>query len=363
MDRGASINLDLARWLAALAVFCTHFVQLGTSQSVGFNITPLGRLGVVFFFVLSGYVISATVANKHTNWSAYMAARIGRLYSVLVPALALTWFADSLGRLLDPELYARFPGPISMRTLATLPFMLGFLYENSIFSLRWLSDSPMWSIAYEFWYYVAFGVVYFYRGRLRVFFLLATAVLAGWKVALLCPAWIAGVMIQRWGMPLPPRYRSPGILLCILLLVGLVSTPGYEMLAPLRGFGDRLPPGYHGFFLSDWLCAVPVTLLVWLLTTPGANAWPAGIVALVRKMANGSFALYLFHVPLILLLRALKIYDPTSVMQSAAAALALLSTCHLLSLVTEANKRPWVQLANRCLQSIASLANQRSRHV
>lgn len=354
MERTASLNLDLARWLAAMAVFSTHFVQQGTDGTYRAEIEPLGRLGVVFFFVLSGYVISATAREKHPDMVSYTAARLGRLHSVFIPAMVLTWIADLIGAQLAPEIYSHFPSPTSARTGLSIPLMISFLYENSIFSIRWLSNSPMWSIAYEFWYYMLFGAITFYRGTFRAILTVLLLIVAGWKIILLSPAWVLGVLIERKGGAISLKFWKNiiGAIACLALIVFLILPAGYEILRPLREAGRSLPLGYHSFFLSDWLMALPVGTLVWILRSHWDFNWPTRISAVIRSLAGGSFALYLFHLPLIYLLKASHVYKPESGCQSIFAALSILAACHFLSKITEANKRPWVSISEHLLRRV-----------
>lgn len=354
MERTASINLDLARWLAAMAVFSTHFLQQGTDGIYRTEVEPLGRLGVVFFFVLSGYVISATALKKHTDMVSYTAARLGRLHSVLIPAMALTWVADLIGSRLAPEIYAHTPSPTALKTGLSAPLMISFLYENSIFSTRWLSNSPMWSIAYEFWYYMIFGSILFYRGSIRILLTAIFIFIAGWKIILLSPTWALGVFIERLGnrSQITTKQKIAGIFISLAVIAFFTFPAGHEMLAPLREAGRRLPQGYHSNFLSDWLLALPVGMLVWILRSHWEFNWPSKISTLIRSLAGGSFALYLFHLPLIYLIKATHIYAPSSSWQCLLSAMTGLTACHLLSKITESNKRPWVEIFEHLLLKI-----------
>lgn len=367
MNRTTSVNLDLARWLAAMAVFTTHFVQLGMDGTYRAEIEPLGRVGVVFFFVLSGYVISATAQEKHGNMVHYMAARLGRLQSVFLPAIVLTWIADSIGRTLDPSIYARFPEPLTMKAALSAPLMVTFLYENSIFSTRWLSNSPMWSIAYEFWYYFIFGASLFYKGSTRVLLIIAGVALAGWKILLLSPIWALGVWIHRNNRSTAITFlqRMALMIACISLIAVIISPRGHEFLKPLRDIGKDFPPGYHSSFAADAVIALPIGLLVWLLSNPLQSGWSPMWTRVIQSLAGGSFALYLFHLPLVLLLKSTSIYNPGVWWQGLLAALVTLVMCHSLSKATEAQKQPWVRLMEKVLLRAIPLQyrgkNERSR--
>ncbi|WP_407244035.1 acyltransferase family protein [Klebsiella michiganensis] len=72
------------------------------SHAAGFTslkipiISGLGTEAVVVFFVLSGYVIAYVSNNKENNYAAFFKARAIRIYSVLVPAILITFFLTIL---------------------------------------------------------------------------------------------------------------------------------------------------------------------------------------------------------------------------------------------------------------------------
>src|SRR5277367_3405770 len=107
MSRSLSIFLDALRFAAAIVVVVGHFTQPYFSQ--GFpDLTLWGVSAVSVFFVLSGFVISHVTTLKEKDPLDYTAARIARLYSVLVPALLLTTIVHLVALKLDPEYTARW---------------------------------------------------------------------------------------------------------------------------------------------------------------------------------------------------------------------------------------------------------------
>lgn len=78
--------LDSLRGVAALGVLVTHSLQLTVADGV-LNHTPLrifvnGRCFVIFFFILSGFVLSTAIWNSSgkTGYGTYVARRLLRLY-------------------------------------------------------------------------------------------------------------------------------------------------------------------------------------------------------------------------------------------------------------------------------------------
>ena len=342
MNRSASVGLDAIRILAAFLVFACHFNQLGFSGPAQGVLEPLGRLGVVVFFVVSGFVIAYVCDEKHRTAGHYLEARLVRLSSVFVPALVVTFLFDGVGRWLDPSLYARYPAPAAIQP-STLALFLLYLHENAWTSVRWLSNGPMWSIAYEFWYYVGFAAFRFATPRWRWPLLVVVAVVAGWKILLLLPVWLLGVWLY-YARERVARIRPDAHVIAAVAAVGLLTlwcTPaGYSWTAPLRTAGAVFGPGYQAMFLSDYVQGLLVAVII-ASVVRGAVSYPARLGEAITHAAGMTFSLYMFHVPVILVLRSLDAYDASRLAPSVLAAGVALAACYGLSRVTERRKDVW----------------------
>jgi peptidoglycan/LPS O-acetylase OafA/YrhL len=109
------------------------------------------------------------------------------------------------------------------------------------------SNVPYWSLCYEFWYYVLFAVLTFTRGRKRLLWCCAVALLIGPKILLLAPVWATGVLLQRW-TALQHVGRVAGALLLAASCIGYAPdrrralAPAVRVLALLY---NGLPAGGH----------------------------------------------------------------------------------------------------------------------
>jgi len=186
-----SLYLDVLRLFAALLVFAHHAsFERFDGEWIGL-LAGQGHHAVVVFFVLSGFVVSYAAETKDHTLSAYCASRLSRLWSVALPAIALTLVMDAIGRPLAPELYRIERGGVWQ----ALPSVL-FVNEIWCASIRVGTNLPYWSLSYEAAYYVLFAL-YTYRPQHRALLLL-TCLAAGPKILLLAPAWVAGVVAYRW---------------------------------------------------------------------------------------------------------------------------------------------------------------------
>jgi len=108
-----------------------------------------GHEAVVVFFVLSGFVITFAAGERDRTLERYIVSRLTRVLSVAVPAVLLTYVADRVGHSIDPALYSRFS---LMQPVVRLIAGLTLLNESWV-SIQIFSNTPIWSIGYEFWYY------------------------------------------------------------------------------------------------------------------------------------------------------------------------------------------------------------------
>lgn len=332
-----SLYLDLVRSLAAIVVVLDHVQDL-------FRMPLLPRLGheaVVVFFVLSGYVICNTADSRETTLASFMTARLARLWSVLVPALALTVLCDAIGRHFgtNPAVYARIN--------ADYPFLrigaaLTFLSETWV-SIQPLSNGVIWSLCAEFWYYVLFAAFTFLpRGTARFLALAATALLAGFKALLLLPIWATGVLLQRW-QRLRRIGRVAGTLLALggLAVVVAITTLDIYGLAWAAARHSTSPWLFTQLaqaktFWLDWIFGLAVAAHFAGMRRIGASLPLEQLAGPIRWAANLSFAAYLFHPPLL--------YLCASFLSPAQGWLALLITFPLIALLgrpAEGSKGWW----------------------
>lgn len=314
MNKAFSIYLDLVRFAAACLVYVYHSNQ----RLLVHDILPASNYGhssVIVFFVLSGFVIAYVTDTKERDWPSYAASRISRVYSVALPAIALTLVLDALGRSFMPALYANYPSELQAVRAVTSALMLNEVWLVSITSL---SNVPYWSICYETWYYAAFGVAMFMPHRWAAIGLALLALMLGPKIVLLAPIWLAGVLLYRW-----KRLERIGTSASVaLLLVSVVGIVGFHV-ADVQGVCAEWLKGILGeqlhreltfskFFVSDYL----LTLLVFAnfvamrrLAESSAALW-SFVERPVRFVAGYTFTLYLLHQPLFLFWGAVLRGDP-----------------------------------------------------
>jgi peptidoglycan/LPS O-acetylase OafA/YrhL len=284
------LSLDWLRGIAALLVLLTH-VRSGlfvswpeldpTSHTVVnhalFFVTRLGRDAVTVFFVLSGYLVGGQAVmearSRQFSLHHYMVARATRLYTVLIPALLLTATVDMVG------------GNGGSGDDGWRSFFVNLFFLQEIVGRHYGSNGALWSLSYEWWFYVLFGLSVFAFPRQRVALRSAgggLVVLLLLVLLLLCPAilwslplWLGGVVIRTISAP-AVRVRWPLVSLSLALL--LASTRRADLL-------------------GEYLVGAGAMLLIWLLrgVAPIRTRW---LAIAGHTLASFSFTLYAVHQPL-----------------------------------------------------------------
>ncbi len=165
VGRGRYIALDSLRGVAAILVCLYHFKV--NSHLSGLGLIRNGWMFVDFFFVLSGFVICLGHARslgsrEEGAVGAFLIRRFGRIFPLHL-AVLLAFLAFELASLAVPQLAGggAFEEGKTLKDFTLTLFLLNCfgLAEN----LKW--NTPSWSIAAEWWTYVAFAVAAALSGR------------------------------------------------------------------------------------------------------------------------------------------------------------------------------------------------------
>jgi peptidoglycan/LPS O-acetylase OafA/YrhL len=286
-----SVYLDLVRIFAALAVFQSHVSVARLSGGFLWQLNPIGHDGVMVFFVLSGFVIQWVASTRETTYRSFQSARLARLYTVVVPALLLTVLCDAIGMAHNPAVYVT-----GKETVPILRFVANLLFFSQSWGwdLGMLSNDAFWSLPFEFWYYQMFAAAVFLRGWLRWGVLALCMLVAGPGILLYAPIWGAGALAYHASTRLrcSPLFAAA---LWWLSLFGLIMLLGLDVMGTFhRVSRPDLPPRFAWVdFLTGALVAIHLFAASYL-RLPGLR-W----AKLIAAAAGLTFALYLFHLPLL----------------------------------------------------------------
>ena len=170
--------LDSFRFLAILSVLLYHFTIEWKDQTPYGNyfghLFKYGYLGVEFFFVISGFVISYTLEGTD-SFSSFWKNRFIRLFP---PLLACTMITYGVAGLLDSNLL--FPNAHKTRNfLPTFTLTNPSIWSSLTHShFAWINGS-YWSLWVEIQFYILSSILYFWdKGHFFRNILLAAMVLS-----------------------------------------------------------------------------------------------------------------------------------------------------------------------------------------
>ena len=352
------LYLDWLRGLAALLVFLTHvrggfFVKWSDLDASSQNflnyflfvVTRLGREAVVVFFVLSGFLVGGQaiqeLRNRRYSLSKYLVARVSRLYTVVVPALFLTAVFDVLH------------GVWGSSTHGLRSFLINLFFLQDILGPVYGSNAPLWSLSFEWWFYVIFGLglagfSHQIEARWKRLMLVAAAAaitMLLWvhcrALVLMFPLWLIGVVARSAPSVAMtgPRYAIPAaVALCIALVI---SSARWDLA-------------------GDYVVGVTTGCLVYSLRQcpPPTVRW----CAVGSTLAAFSFSLYALHYPLWFLIQSVLVTQRSTHagiaqwLELLALACLGLAICYLFYFVFERRTpvvRAWMQ---RALDKVAGSA-------
>ncbi|MEQ1352565.1 MAG: acyltransferase, partial [Candidatus Acidiferrum sp.] len=300
------------RFYAALAVFVSHVSLIPKMEelSAGYKVFDLGRLGVSFFFLLSGFILTFNYtdlfrrevsANKYTQ---FVWSRFSKIYPVYFVTMLMA---------IPIQIYSPNK-PIDWRAVPIHTFLLQCWLPFSKPVFYNYLNVPSWSISCEWFFYLLAPVAMFcvlgtIRRRAVLLGITATYIAAlglflwhtqsdstsayflNWFAPTRFVDFLAGVFVARLFMA--PRSDR----LAALSVPAQIA--GFAYLIAIILWGDRLPWPFH----SEAIYMPGSALLVFGL------AHSRGFFAAhlshpwLRRLGLASFSFYMLHTPIMRALR------------------------------------------------------------
>lgn len=301
---GAYFYMDAMRTLFAGLVAFSHAWALivrdyqppaGLLARAGYYFAGFGHQAVILFFVLSGFWISRSVVGRAArgwSWRSYLTDRLTRLMPVLVGALAVGGLLDMVAvyilnspthlgltdtYVLRIDIYKHLTWQVLLANLAFLQILVPTFGTNG----------PLWSLSYEFWFYIWFPALWLaLRHRRWSIALLALAL--GWFVphlALAFLSWLCGAGLyglSTWLATRPPLSRPFRVVALVTASTVLLATLADERFVE----NNWQDPALALVFATFLLC------LIQLDPRPLAALRPAATFG-----ARASFSFYATHFP------------------------------------------------------------------
>ena len=289
-------EIDGLRAFAVVAVIINHFNK---------DLLPSGYLGVDIFFVISGYVITLSLAGRQSkNFLDFLTGFYERRIKRLVPALIVFVLITSVLICLfinDPDK--------ALKTGGTSVFGLSNLYllkQSTDYFAESTEYNPFthtWSLGVEEQFYLLFPFIVWFsgfgqqkvKGARNLFF---------WVGALTIASLISFIYLYQFNQPaayflMPPRFweMATGCLICI----------GFQRRAKIEQVLEQVPPllvvaAMVGVMFLPNNAAVPATISTVVLSAvliaclkKGTAAFDFFTLDIVVYVGLISYSLYLWH--------------------------------------------------------------------
>ena len=298
-----------ARWLLweGYTAFQAHSATYSLFQRLlvyFFSLFRFGHEAVLFFFVLSGFVIHLRYARQivnegpsaHFDWKGFVWRRARRLYPPLLAALALSWLLHLIGVSMGYPIYhSATPYPlinlnvVSDVTGPTLFGNLAFLMNTYVPVFG--GNGPLWSLKFEWWFYMIYPAFWWISRRSILLasglmsLLFAASFLPGWPVILLQAvfsqmlAWWLGVLLADVFAGRLKIAWLPVAAICLAGFLASLSSSKIHDLGMAFLFSGVISVGFY-------LKARQVSL---------------SVLERLKPLGDMSYTLYVTHFPLLML--------------------------------------------------------------
>lgn len=301
-------NLDHLRWIAAFAVAFQHARSLvmidyhpdaGLAAKALYFATGFSHQAVVIFFVLSGYLVGGAAIRLMRESSEdqrrrFALDRFVRIFIVLLPALALT----GIVALLSPPVPVIASGtwgsdiPNAVATSSASTWLGTGLMLNEILTRTTPYNGALWSLAYEWSYYVfAAAAIFVVNNDRRAILIGLYAIVLLVLCAFLAPMllamgllWLAGAAASLIkGLKLP--------LLTTPMFLGALLITRFDLIGPFAE--DLIVAGATALLIADRSFQETFTLeraggrLASFSYSLYAIHWPVMLALIVALQSNG----------------------------------------------------------------------------
>lgn len=318
IDKNTSNVVNMLRWLSALLVLVAHsrYLILVNFKDVEIHkniflkglyfVTGFGHEAVVLFFVISGFLVGGISMQRWSikaDYRKYLIDRFSRIYVVLVPALIVGAFFDYFGLNFfnGAELYTNSAkyhtnslSSVISEKFTLMAFVGNLLMLQGKFTSTFGSNNPLWSLSYEWWYYMLFMLVYsFFKDNKKI-----------WVVPIALIVMIVPVKTVIWG--------SIWVLGLMVIPVSRIMQ-GHKYAALVFGllflgvmFASRLSHNVDNAvnreslfveYLRDAVLGVGCALFLASICTIKREI---PFSDLNQKLADFSYSTYLFHFPILI---------------------------------------------------------------
>jgi len=361
MNKVKSFYLEVIRIIAAFYVFIYHFGAFTINEKLYYATPafaqklhlnyPAAHCFVIVFFVLSGYLISISINKSGQSFKSFITDRLGRLYSVLIPALFFSFLTVIFIQKMGYEVgqYIVNNSNLILRFILNLFFLSQVLHLCSTPPL----NTPFWSVQYELFYYLLLSVFVYIKGWVKYLFLIILLIFSWIKVLILFPIWLMGSSLYFiWEKKKINSFISISLFISTTFLIIFFiffpdNIPFHKSVGENQLFGFTLYFSWNYF--SDYLFGVIVLLnmlsffqlSIFIEKKVSNSEFFDLILSKVKTIANCTYTLYLFHLPLLFLFATILPYDVSNYLHQIALIILIITCVYFIARQTEWKLTAW----------------------
>lgn len=287
-------NKEIYSWLDTVLVYVLATFKFGHNA-------------VLFFFVLSGFVIHLRQSRKLAagvpldfDAKAYITRRALRLCPPLLFCMLLTLVLDTIGQSLGYSIYFQATSDPLINFHITphldpLTFIGTLLFLTDSYVEIWGSNGPLWSLKYEWWFYM----LYIPLLRLNAKSIYGTLGIV--VILFLVPS-----LRTEWPEVLIPQICS--MLLCWWCGVfladvycGRVNIPWKVLMLLIPFFPISLLDPFYYYQANDTLSALGMSGIMAACFYLQERGWRLRFLEKLKWLGDCSYTLYVIHFPILTL--------------------------------------------------------------
>lgn len=296
-------RLEALRGFAALYVFAGHLIvgRLDIKHGLLSILFRFGQEAVMLFFLLSGFVIYYSYSTgRDQSFTGYFKRRWLRIYPIFILALLLSWFLGG----------AKINGELGKALIGNLLMLQDFSFgKPGVWVDTFCGNSPLWSLSYEWWFYMMFYPLYNFVAPHRRQWVVIAISLGGLLTGFVCPNQIsrfALYFIIWWGGAEMARTYLSGRAItlnsqkaCLGALV-VFATALLASVACWRESGRALMWGVHPFLEARHFSAALGLMVGGILWARWKWRGFSGLLGWFVWVAPISYGIYVLHFPILM---------------------------------------------------------------
>jgi peptidoglycan/LPS O-acetylase OafA/YrhL len=303
IDMQKITGLDSVRGFAAVYVFLSHFVLERIFDKASLFGLPFrfGQEVVILFFLMSGFVIAWSYEQQVDKaFLTFFKKRMLRVYPIYILALILSvTLAGNYSSLLSLDFFFQLFGNLVMLQ----DFEAG---KPGVWFSPLGGDSPLWSLSYEWWFYMLFFPLRGFVNSAGGGNVIACMSFFGFVTYHIFPNQISlifGYLVIWWaGVEVSVKYRDNSVnwreLRPVICRVAFFALLNFIPCALLMSRGEKLGLGVYPVLCFRHYMACLFFLVVGLLWHQRGWSLFGPLFGVFSRFAPISYALYVLHYPL-----------------------------------------------------------------